>query len=314
MFGLVKGLVLAAAVFYVTGDDTRYELRIYHPQRGTRTLLEMPGEPSNIYWTRDFKTIAFRVGDDVFESDWRIGSKARRVLTVPSASNSAHREITVWHETGSDVWRYYEIEYPPDDAAEWKYFARVFQYNQDTEEWEKLADQETHGCEQGDGWACGREVRPYTAGQERHVFRTRLAEEMRLGGLMDEMGLDYEESMEHNDLWLTLGGTDVSVVPVFGDSLHAMAPVKWRKGSESRILFPSGLEYPCMDQVGLSRIGEFLLVATEWHGRCGRVIDLETGDTIHELPANADNAVVVPWPEERVRSIRPSDPCRPGRW
>jgi hypothetical protein len=75
-----------------------------------------------------------------------------------------------------------------------------------------------------------------------------------------------------------------------------MAPVKWRNGSESKIVFPADLEYPCMDQVGLRTFGRFMLVATEWHGRCGRVIDLETGETIHKLPADARNAVLVPWP------------------
>ena len=287
------------SIFYVTGEGTRHEMRAYHPLRGTRTVLELPGEPSNIYWTGDFGTITFRVGDDIFESDWRIGSEARKAITLPSVPEASHRQIIVWRDADANRWRYYEIQYPPDDAVEWKYFARVLEYNRDTNAWETLADRETHGCEEGNGFGCGSEVHEHTMGQRRHVFRSRLAEEMRLGRLMDERGLEYEASMEEKDLWFELGGGEVSVIPIFGDSLHAMAPVKWRRGDESRIIFPADRDYTCMDQVGLGRVGGFLLVATEWYGRCGRVIDLETGETVHELPANARSAVIVPWPEGR---------------
>jgi len=285
------------SIFYVTGEDTPYELRVYHPLKGTRTVLKLLGEPSDIYWTQDFKTITFRVGDEVFESDWRIGSEARRAITLPTVSGDNYRESTAWYDTDSQAWRYCEIQYPADDAKERKYFARVFQYDQATREWKKLVDQETYGCEQGDGSACGAEVHQYTKGQSRHVLQTQLSEEMRLGSLMDELGIEYEESLEHKDFWFEFGGSEVSVLPVFGDSLHAMAPVKWRDGSEPMTIFPAELEYPCMNQVGLKRIGRFLLVATEWYGRCGRVIELETGETVHELPAKASKAVVVPWPE-----------------
>ena len=103
--------------------------------------------------------------------------------------------------------------------------------------------------------------------------------------------------MEAKDFWFESGGKQVSVVPIFGDSLHAAPPVKWSDGSEPKIIFPAEREYPCIDQVGLKRFGKFLLVATEWYGRCGRVIDLETGATVHELPSSAKDAVVVPWPE-----------------
>ena len=284
------------AIFYVTGNDTYYELQVYHPLKGTRTILDLPGEPLNIYWTRDFKTISFRVGLKIFESDWRIGSRSQKTVTLSPTSNDAYRQITVWYEIDSEAWRYYEIQYPPDTAKEWKYFARVFQFNNETRKWDKLTDRETYGCEQGDS-TCGYEVRQYTAGQERHIFQTRLTEEMRLASIMNVLGLEYEESMEGKDLWFEFGSAELSVVPVFGDTLHAMAPVKWRKGSETKIVFASDRHYTCGDQVGLTRIGRFLLVAGEWNGRCGRVIDLETGETVHELPANAKNAVVVPCPK-----------------
>jgi hypothetical protein len=32
------------AIFYVTGNDTHYELHVYHPWEGTRTILDLPGE------------------------------------------------------------------------------------------------------------------------------------------------------------------------------------------------------------------------------------------------------------------------------
>jgi hypothetical protein len=284
------------AIFYVTGSETHYELQVYHPLEGTRTILNLPGEPVNIYWTRDFKTILFRVGREIFESDWRIRSRSQKTVILPPESNDAYRQITAWYEIDSEAWRYYEIQFPPDTAKEWKYFARVFQFNNETKKWDKLTDRETYGCEQGDS-TCGYEVRQYTAGQERHIFQTRLTEEMRLASIMNVLGLEYEESMEGKDLWFEFGGAELSVVPVFGDTLHAMAPVKWRKGGETKIVFASDQNYTCGDQVGLTRIGRFLLVAGEWDGRCGRVIDLETGETVHELPANAKNAVVVPWPK-----------------
>jgi len=284
-------------IFYVTGEESRYELRTYHPSRGTRTILEVPGEPSNFYWTEGFQTINFRVGDDIFTADWRIGSEASKAATLPSGSGENYRQIVVWYDTGSHAWRYHEIEYSADDATETKYFARVFQYSQDTEQREKLVDRETHGCEQGNGSACGVEVRQYTESQGRHVFLSQLSEEMRLGGLMDERGVEYEASMEARDFWFESGGKHVSVVPVFGDSLHAAPPVKWSDGSEPKIVFPAEREYPCIDQVGLKRFGKFLLVATEWYGRCGRVIDLETGATVLDLPPSAKDAVVVPRPE-----------------
>jgi len=284
------------AIFYVTGDDTHYELQVYHPLKGTRTILDLPGEPLNIYWTRDFKTISFRVERDIFESDWRIGSRSHKTVTLPPASMDVYRQIIDWYEIESEAWRYYEIQYPPETAKEWKYFARVFQFNNETGKWDKLIDRETHGCEQGDS-TCGYEVRQYTAGQEQHIFQTRLTEEMRLASIMHTLGLEYEESMEGKDLWFKFGSAELSVVPAFGDTLHAMAPVKWRKGSETRIVFDSDRNYTCGDQVGLTRIGRFLLVAGEWDGRCARVIDLGTGETVHELPANAKNAVVVPWPK-----------------
>ena len=280
------------AIFYVSGEESRYELRTYHPSRGTRTILEVPGEPSNFYWTKGYRTITFRVGDDIFTADWRIGSEASKVVTLPPGSGEV-----VWYDTGSHAWRYHEIKYSAPEATESKYFARVFQYSQDTEQWEKLVDRETHYCEQGNGSACGAEVRQYTESQGRHIFLSRLAEEMRLGGLMDERGVEYEASMEEKDLWFEAGGKQVSVVPLFGDSLHAAPPVKWSDGSETKIVFPVDREYACINQVGLKQFGKFLLVATEWHGTCGRVIDLETGATVHELPSSAKDAVVVPWPE-----------------
>lgn len=295
MTGLSSPRAADQVIFYVSGESAGYELRIYHPLRGTRTLLELPGEPTNVYWTEDFETITFRIGDDFLESDWRIGSKARQAISLPAVSGDAYRDITAWYDIESQAWRYYEIQYPADDAKVWNYFARVFQYNEDTGDWDKLTGQATHGCEQGDGSACGYEVREYTTGRDRHVFWTRLAEEMRLGSIMDEVGLDYEDRMEGKDLWFRLGGTELSVVPAFGDSLHAMAPLKWRKGGEPKVVFPTDLEYPCSDQLGLTRFGRFLLVASEWRGGCGRVIDLDTGQTVHELPASATHAVVVPW-------------------
>jgi hypothetical protein len=284
------------AIFYVAGDDTHYELQVYHPSEGTQTILELPGEPLNIYWTRDFKTISFRVGREIFESDWRIRSRSQKTVTLPPESNDVYRQITAWYETDSEAWRYYEIQYPSETAKEWKYFARVFQFNNKTKKWDKLIDRETYGCEQGDS-TCGYEVRRYTEGQERHIFQTRLTEEMRLANIMNILGLEYEESMEGKDLWFEFGGAELSVVPIFGDTLHATAPVKWRKGSEIKIIFASNRDYTCENQIGLTRIGRFLLVAGEWNGRCGRVIDLKTGETVHELPANAKNAVVVPWPK-----------------
>ena len=78
---------------------------------------------------------------------------------------------------------------------------------------------------------------------------------------MNILGLEYEESMEGQDFWFEFGGAEISVVPVFGDTLHAMAPVKWRKGSETSIVFAPDRNYTCGDQVGLTRIGRFLLIA-----------------------------------------------------
>jgi hypothetical protein len=115
---------------------------------------------------------------------------------------------------------------------------------------------------------------------------------------MDELGVAYEGSMDGKELWLDVGGKEVSVVPAFGDSLHALAPVKWRGGGAAKVLYPDDGEYPCTDQVGLVRFERFLLVGTEWYGQCSRVIDLETGETLHELPAGSRGAVVVPWPAD----------------
>ena len=75
-------------VFFVTGVETRYQLHTYDPLRGSRSIIELPGEPKDIHWTTDYGTLRLLVGNEAFECDWRVGASPRKTVTLPPASNT----------------------------------------------------------------------------------------------------------------------------------------------------------------------------------------------------------------------------------
>ncbi len=91
---LILGLSISCSdpqnevIFYLLEKNSHYELRVYHPAKGNKTVLRVSGKPRDLYWTKDFKRLAFRIADTVFESDWRIGADKRKSVTLSADSLS----------------------------------------------------------------------------------------------------------------------------------------------------------------------------------------------------------------------------------
>lgn len=281
-------------VFFLLQKENKFYFKVYTPEIGPKTVFSVQGRPASIHWDKNFSIIFFRVNNKIFRAVWEIGATPSEILQLEKRFSS---EGTAWFEPSIEKWRFTEIQYPETGTKPWKYFARVYQYNEEKKLWSLLIEKETFGCESGDGSTCGAEVTKYTQGQKNYRFWGELSRDLFLAPFLKKLGVIYKEDMEHQDLWLDLGKGRVSVVPAFGDTLHAMAPAKWSKGKEMKTIFQKGLSYPCGPKIALGSFDSYLLITAEWSGKCGKVVNLTNGKTVFKLPEKAEKAIILPLPK-----------------
>src|SRR4029077_6136525 len=69
---------------------------LFDPRTGRDELLvTLPDRPKDIAWDMEFKRVAYRAGDSLYELSWTRGARPRVVWTLPATMERKY-EIMVW--------------------------------------------------------------------------------------------------------------------------------------------------------------------------------------------------------------------------
>lgn len=280
-------------IVYVRALTGSAELRLYRPGAADELVARLDGSPTNLFWDEDITTLFFRTDTSVFRLPWVDSATPERILQgVPEADE-------LWIDPSTGRWRGYEIVLP-QAGANTTYLARIHEH-EDVGGWRVIAERATDGCEAGDGSMCGEEVSAYRDGKH-GVFVSDLYEQMRVRAHLARLGIEYDGDKENETQFLPLsedGSYGIALRVQLGDTLHGMAPVQWveRKTGAQKTIY--GDDTPCGKQVAFERDSSWLLVASEYTGRCARVVSMSDGEILWRAPAGSSMAawITVPRPQ-----------------
>ena len=99
---------------YFAGTGSKAQWRIYDPARGTdKTFLTLP-EPDDVRWDSSMTRVEYRIGSEVFEAEWKLGAKPRRVVRLPEV-----RAIEDWwFNPDSSCWQLWTMAPLPEGPGQ----------------------------------------------------------------------------------------------------------------------------------------------------------------------------------------------------
>lgn len=285
------------SVFYVLSKGVRStELRLYHPIDGDQLILNISGSsvPTNIFWSDNYGTLFYRIGSKYYRLPWKRGAKAS-VAVEFKGRWPVHQGSQTWLNTSTGTWRLYSIEFGAKNKT--GYAAHVYDYDPKEEKWTQMASEETTMCEAGDGSQCGVEVEHLTKEKGKLILLSNLLDGMRAWPNMVRHQLEDMKNPKGKIVIFpnqSIQGAGISARLVFGDTLHALAPIHWvGKNGGTKPLYVSS-DYPCGSQVAFEQSQEWALTGTEYSMECAKLAKMSNGEIVFSFPRNAKNTVWVP--------------------
>ena len=276
-------------VFYVMPARGAYELRIYRPETGSEVMASPHSEPQNLFWHNNYSALYYRIGDKVYQLEWKKEANAVEVLTLP---DNLSEEAFLWIDDKTGRIRFYEIRWPREEAVIGEYFDQKGR-------WKILAREKTEGCKSPDVLTCGMEVRKFTKGQKRSETVEEISHDMRIWNPLSRQNMMLRGRQNNQPIYFPSkiqSHVYIQVLLNMEKSLHALAPVYWMNAKEGvkREVYGKTTAMECSDKIGFMEHDRWLLVASEYGGQCGRIVDMTTGEIMMRLPELSSMAVWVP--------------------
>lgn len=288
-----SNIVHRDSVFYtVSQRDCCNKFRIYHPNTGDRLVLELPGHPENIFWSRDYEFLYYRIDSTIYKLPWKQGASPSAVVKLPG---ELPYEPHIWLNTKTGKWRMYNIVFGAKNET--GYEANVRDFDPRTGSWQEIAKSQTEMCEGGDGSSCGAEVEEFVKDKGDLILLEDLLDSMRAHPNLLKHNPPHEgdpdgKVVNFPSRYVKQAGLEVTLA--FGDTLHAISPVTWISNDGSRKSVYKKSDYPCSSQVAFEESTEWMLVGTEYNLECARLINMSSGEIVFRFPKNSRYSVWVP--------------------
>lgn len=274
---------------------TGCEWRTYDPLTGRdRLFLRLSEPPEAVFWDKEFQSLYYKLGQRLYKSEWRYGSIPESILVFPHKLNAPNEQPSdVWFDEKSGVWKMSTWSYTEEVGD----LASLWQYSVSERTWETVRRVPTQ-CECG-GCLCTLVVAEPSEMSNR-VTLGQILEGMRIGEHLSRTGQTVSEDIDDRffEIYPQSSGSSYLRVRVgLGDTAHAIAPlflVFRSEGAQQEIFDANALG--CSRQIAFEDFKGFLLVGSEYFGRCTRVIDLNTGNVIISLPKESKWAIWIPTP------------------
>ncbi len=266
----------------------RCEWRVYWPDTGEdRLFLALPEVPQNVFWDARFERVSFLLADRIFRVAWRLGAPVEPVLSLPPElsgqivediwvdATSGRRRVKTWGREGEHD------------------FAYVWEYSSADNRWSVLAREPTQ-CECC-GCPCTDVVNDYVHKGGAVTLREILSGMSVENHLRRVRPRAAEEVEGEHQFPSSVARRAVKVSVVMGDTPHALAPLVYvdNEKNRERVIFETDAECSPLGQIGFEERAGVLLVATEYEGRCARLVDMRTGTILRVFPRGTAQAVWV---------------------
>ena len=123
---------------------------------------------------------------------------------------------------------------------------------------------------------------------------------MRVEHRLQETGQSVNQDTDNREYYFASASVQsrgVIVTVSLGDTAHAMAPLYYASEDGSTKTLIYGQDEACSQQLSFQESLEYLLVGSEYRGRCSRVVDMRTGEVIRSFPDNTSFAVWIEPPK-----------------
>lgn len=284
-------------VFYLTGLSSTEgmcaaegcEWRTFDPRTGEdRLFLALPTPPSHVFWDTGFGALYYLRESTLFRAEWRYNADPQNILTLPPNLDQPHeRAMGVWHDEERDVWTLTTLS----SSAASREMAHVWEQSAADQTWRRTRSVPTQ-CDKN-GSICMEEVSEPSQLVER-VSLEQIREEMRIETHLIRTGQNSDGEKLYNLPSRSEPESTIRVQMRIGDSAHAWHPlsVVLASGKEHAVELGAG----CSQQLAFADVDGFLLLGTEWVGRCSKIVDLRTGRIVRSLPERSRWAVWTPPP------------------
>ncbi len=301
-------------VSYFVEGRKGVEWRLFVPEAKKDTVIAVHGAmPKRLFWSTAQRAAYYTSGDRFYRLDWRYGARPEALFDLPKLVD--HSQIhDIWFDLRSRRWRASAVEWVQDpevvreelngtersfivykgtrvpatkDQLVIPHVASVLEYDQAG--WRFITHRMTY---------CGDFHAPCLSV---------LKDEMHQGPALSEVDLHESMSIEYRltneDKWLDESYPRGVVlmrskhtpnrklrVAVHEDHTpHAITPLYYlnEDSATEKVIYSAPTACGSFEQLAFEEHGRFLLVGTEYRLECSRLVDMQTGDTVHVFPPKA---------------------------
>lgn len=265
--------------------------RLYRPATNEDIhFLTLPTIPWNVFWDNRFEHAYYRLGSSFYRVDWRSGAPPEVLFRLPSEIGTTEWAILdIWKDPSTDSWKLRSSE---DLPKEFTTRYRVWEYSPKNTEWTVLAEKKISPCE--GGW-CPDPLEEFIRKETIHemsVLRWQMKLVHHLSKEQLATGLEDNKPVYIRSRNIDQRGITVHIAVV--ETNHVYPPVMYlnHKTGEETVVYEK--RKGCTGDLLFMEQGHYLLIAQDYRGDCGRVIDMKSGEIVYDLPPNAWWAVWVP--------------------
>jgi hypothetical protein len=286
-----------AIVFYLTGLSSTEEMcaagscewRTFDPRTGEDHLfLALPTPPSHAFWNTGFGAFHYLRDGTLYRAAWRYGAKPQSIVELPRSLDQPHEHaVEIWHDEERGAWTLTTLSYSNGGGE----IAHVWEQSATDKSWRRTRSVPSH-CNKT-GPPCMPEV-GQSSELSKRISLEQIQNEMRIGAHLVWTGQDSGEEKLYDLRSRSEPESTVRVRMGFGDSAHAMQPLSLVLASGEEHTVELGAD--CGQQLAFYDVDGFLLLGTEYAGRCSKLVNLRTGRIVRSLPERSRGAVWVPPP------------------
>jgi hypothetical protein len=265
------------------------EWRTFDPRtEEDRLFLALPTPPSYAFWNTGFGALHYLRDGALYRAAWRYSANPQRILELPRNLDQPHEHVMeVWHDDERGVWSLATLSYSSDGSE----MAHAWEQSAADKSWTRTRSVPSH-CEKT-GPPCMQEISVPSQWKER-VSLEQIQNEMRIRAHLIRTGQTSGEEKLYDLRSRSEPESTVRVQMSFGDSAHAMQPLSLVLASGEEHAVELGAD--CSPQLAFDDVDGFLLLGTEYVGRCSKLVNLRTGQVVRSLPEHSRGAVWMPPP------------------